>query len=66
MPTLQNEEIMAMRNTITFMRKRIALEPNEGKREELKRDVMKLEKLIVRKLNETSDFKDVQIEEDVY
>ena len=66
MPTICNEEIMAMKNTISFLRKRIALEPSEGKREELKRDVKELEELIIERLAETSDFKDIKIEEDVY
>lgn len=66
MPTIQNEEIMAIRNTLTFLNKRLAIEPFEGKRQRLKKDINELENILVDKLNETSDFKDVQIEEDVY
>ena len=66
MPTIQNEEIMAMRNTLAFLNKRLALEPSEGKRQELKKDVRELESMIMEKLKETSDFKDVKIEEDIY
>lgn len=66
MPTLQNEEIMAMRNTLAFLNRRLALEPSEGGRQQLKKDINELEHLLVDKLNSTSDFKDIQIEEDVY
>lgn len=66
MSNLQNEEIMAMRNTVSFLKKRIALETSSSKREELKRDVRELENLIVQKLNQTSDFVDIRIEEDIY
>lgn len=66
MTSLHNEEIMAMRHTVTFMRKRMALEPSEAKRQQLRKDVKELENLIVKKLGETNDFHDVRIEEDVY
>lgn len=66
MSTLHNEEIQAIRNTVSFMRKRIALESSQSKKEELKKQVGELENLIVQKLSETSDFADIRIEEDIY
>ena len=66
MSTLHNEEIMAMRNTVSFLRKRIALESNQSKKAELKRNVNELEELIVQKLNETPDFANIRMEEDIY
>ena len=66
MTNLHNEEIMAMRNTVSLLKKRIALESSSSKKEELKKDVKELEGLIVQKLGETSDFADIRIEEDIY
>ena len=66
MTTLVNEEIRAMRQTLCFMEKRVALESSEAKKHQLKRDIRELERLIIEKLNETADFHDVRIEEDVY
>lgn len=66
MSTQHNEEIRAIRQTVSFMRKRMALESSEAKRQQLKRDVNELENLIVKKLGETSDFHDIRVEEDVY
>ena len=66
MPTLHNEEIMAMRNTVSLLRKRIALEPNQSKKAEMKKNVKELESMIVKKLDETSDFHDIRLEEDIY
>lgn len=66
MSTQHNEEIRAIRQTVSFMRKRMALESSEAKRQQLKRDVNELENLIVKKLGETSDFNDIRVEEDVY
>lgn len=66
MSNLHNEEIMAMRNTVSLLKKRIALESSSSKKEELKKDVKELEGLIVQRLNETSDFVDIRIEEDIY
>lgn len=66
MSNLHNEEIMAMRNTVSLLKKRIALESSSSKKEELKKDVKELEGLIVQKLGETSDFVDIRIEEDIY
>lgn len=66
MTNLHNEEIMAMRNTVSLLKKRIALESSSSKKEELKKDVKELEGLIVQKLGETSDFVDIRIEEDIY
>lgn len=66
MSTIENEEIMAMRNTLSFLNKRLALEPSEGRRQELKKDINELECLLIDKLNGTADFKDIKIEEDVY
>ena len=66
MTTLHNEEIMAMRNTVSFLRQRIALESNQSKKAELKRNVNELEELIVQKLNETPDFANIRMEEDIY
>ena len=66
MPTLENEEIMAMKNTLSFLSKRLALEPSEGRKQEIKKDINELEKMIVEKLNNTSDFKDIKLEGDVY
>lgn len=66
MSTLHNEEIRAMRQTESFMRKRLALETSEAKKQELRKDLGELESLIVKKLEETNDFHNVSIEEDVY
>lgn len=66
MSNLHNEEIMAMRNTASILRKRIALEASSSKKEELKRTVKELDEMIVQKLGETSDFVDIRIEEDIY
>ena len=66
MPTLHNEEIMAMRNTVSLLRKRIALEPNQSKKAEMKKNVKELESMIIKKLDETSDFHDIRLEEDIY
>ena len=66
MSTLHNEEIMAMRNTASMLRKRIALETSQSKKAELKKSVEELEDLIVKKLNETPDFANIRMEEDVY
>lgn len=66
MTTLHNEEIMAMRNTVSFLRQRIALESNQSKKAELKKNVNELEELIVQKLNETPDFANIRMEEDIY
>ena len=55
-----------MRNTVSLLKKRIALESSSSKKEELKKDVKELEGLIVQKLGETSDFVDIRIEEDIY
>ena len=66
MSNLQNEEIMAMRNTASILRKRIALEASSAKKEQLKRTVKELDEMIVQKLGETSDFVDIRIEEDIY
>lgn len=66
MPTLHNEEIMAMRNTVSLLRKRIALEPSQSKKAEMKRNVEELESMIVKKLDETNDFHDIRLEEDIY
>lgn len=66
MTTLQNEEIMAMRTTVAMLRKGIPLEPNQRKRLKMKQSVKELEELIEKKLNETTDFADIRVEEDVY
>lgn len=66
MSTIHNEEIMAMRNTVALLKQRIPLESNQSKKIELKNNVEELEKLIVKKLNETSDFANIRLEEDIY
>lgn len=66
MTTYHNEEIMAIRNTISIYRKRIALETNQSKKAELKKDVEEMEELIVKKLGETLDFANITLEEDGY
>ena len=66
MPTQHNEEIRAMRQTLCFMEKRVALESSEAKKHQLKKDIKELNNLIISKLNETNDFHDIRIEEDVY
>ena len=55
-----------MRNTVSLLRKRIALEPNQSKKAEMKKNVKELESMIVKKLDETSDFHDIRLEEDIY
>ena len=66
MSTLHNEEIHAIRNTVSFLRKRMVLETSQSKKQEIKKDIDELESLIIEKLNETSDFHDVRLEEDRY
>ena len=63
---LQNEEIRVIQYTITQLKRAIPLEPNQAKREKMKKDVRELQSLIKVKLSETPDFADIVIEEDVY
>ena len=66
MTSIHNEEIRAIQVTIAQLKKGIPLEPNQGKRESMKQSVKELDELLKKKLNETSDFNDIRIEEDVY
>lgn len=63
---LHNEEIRVIQYTITQLKRAIPLEPDQGKREKMKKDVKELQSLIEVKLSETTDFADIVLEEDVY
>lgn len=66
MTTLHNEEIRAMRTTVSFLRRRLAVEPSQSKQMKIKEDIKELESLIVQKLDETPDFANIRLEDDVY
>lgn len=66
MPNIQNEEIRAMQNTVVALRKGVALEQSQSKRDKMKKDIRELESLIEQKLTETPDFANIKIEEDIY
>lgn len=66
MSNLHNEEIQAIRNTVTLLRKRYALESNQRVKEEIKKDINECESLIEVKLNECPDYASIRIEEDIY
>ena len=66
MSTLHNEEIRAMRQTVSLLRSKMALEPNQAEKIRIKKDIEELEGLIVKKLHETPDFANIRLEEDVY
>ena len=66
MPNIQNEEIRAMQNTIVALRKGVALEQSQSKRDKMKKDIKELESLIEQKLTETPDFANIRLEEDIY
>lgn len=61
-----NEEIRVMKHMASHLRRAISLEPNQGKRDKMKRDVNELERMIESKLKETGDFVDVNIGGDKY
>jgi len=63
---LHNEEIRAIQNTLVALKRGIALEGNQSKRDRMKRDVRELEHLLKEKLSQCSDFDDIKIEEDIY
>lgn len=66
MPTIQNEEIRAMQNTIVALKRGIALEQSQSKKQQMKSDIKELESLIEQKLTETPDFANIRLEEDIY
>lgn len=66
MPNIQNEEIRAMQNTVVALRKGVALEQSQSKRDKMKKDIKELESLIEQKLTETPDFANIRLEEDIY
>ena len=66
MPNIQNQEIQAMQNTVAMLKKGVALEPSQSKKQQMKEDISELEFLIEQRLSETSDFADIKLEEDIY
>ena len=61
-----NEEIRSMRQTASLLKKGIALEVNQSRKEQMKQDVRMLEELINERLSKTNDYNDMKLEEDVY
>ena len=66
MPNLHNEEIRAIQHTVVALKKGVALEQSQSKRDKMKKDIKELESLIETKLMETPDFANIRIEEDIY
>lgn len=57
MTNLLNEEIMAIRHTISYLKKGIALEQSQSKKEEMKKNVKELDDILQGKLNQCEDYK---------
>lgn len=55
-----------MRQTVALLRKRVVLEPSQSEKIRIKKDIDEIEHLIVERLEETQDFKNFKLEEDVY
>lgn len=66
MTSLHNEEIRAIQTTLVALKKGIALEVSAKRKEKMKSDIKELERILKIKLDETSDFNDIIIEEDIY
>jgi len=66
MISLHNEEIRAIQHTIVALRKGVTLEGDSTKKVKMKKDIHELEKILKTKLDETPDFADIRIEEDIY
>lgn len=56
MTNLLNEEIRAIRHTITYLNQGIVLEPDSGKREQMKHDVSELGSILKDKLEQCGDY----------
>lgn len=54
---LLNEEIRVIQHTISHMRRGLALESNQSKREKMKKDIKELEYLVDEKLEQCGDYK---------
>lgn len=52
-----NEEIRAIKHTIVHLRKGMVLEPNQGKRDKMKKSIKELDELLIKKLEQCGDFK---------
>lgn len=52
-----NEEIRAIRHTISHLKQGMVLEPNQSKKEQMKRDVEELNSILVDKLNQCGDYR---------
>ena len=50
-----NEEIRVIQHTISHMKRGIALEPNQSKRDKMKSDVKELESILEDKLQQCND-----------
>ena len=56
MTCLLNEEIRAIQTTITHLKKGMTLEPNQSKRERMKKDIIELESILNSKLRNDTDY----------
>lgn len=65
MTSLHNEEIRAIQHTLVVLNKKLALADSTAKIK-IRNDIKELERILQVKLNETSDFADIVIEEDIY
>lgn len=54
---LLNEEIRAIKHTIAHLKKGVVLEIDTTKKEQMKRDMHDLDKLLQEKLNQCGDYK---------
>jgi len=66
MTNLHNEEIRAIQMTLVQLRKAVPLESSQAKKDYYKHKIKELESLLEKKLLETPDFKNFELEEDVY
>lgn len=51
-----NEEIWAIRHTISHLKKGMTLESNQGKKEKMRRSVEELNDILLDKLNQCGDY----------
>lgn len=56
MTCLLNEEIRAIQNTISHLKRGIALESNQSKKEKMKNDVKELNRLLNSKLEKDTNY----------
>jgi len=57
MTNLLNEEIRAIKHTISHLKKGVVLEPNPDKKEKMKSDIKELNVILENKLNQCGDYK---------